>query len=260
MKEGAFDYLTKPLDWKMVRIAISRALEVRRLMTSAEQMRIARDQSRAFARRLAEAQEQERQRIARELHDGVGQYLIALNMNLNSLHDPLTDRGTGRTDPRLTDSIGIVSDMTESIRTIIYDIRPAVLDDFGLLAGIKSLTDKFSKHTNMDISVQGDDDMPRLPELVEITLYRIMQEALTNVAKHAQAKNISIRLMQSYESVLLDITDDGIGFDPALCDDPRSMGAWGMLNMRERADAIGGTFRIESEKGKGTRVVVEIRQ
>lgn len=260
MKEGAFDYITKPVDWKILRMIISRALEVRRLMTSAEEMRIARDQARAFARRLAEVQEQERQRIARELHDGFGQHLIALNMHLNSLHDPLTDKETGQTDQRLTDSIGIVSDMTDAIRDIIHDFRPAVLDDFGLLAGIRSLANQFSQHTHLRISVQGDDDMPRLPDFVEITLYRIVQEALNNVAKHAQAANVSIRLKQSGIIVLLEVADDGIGFDITQFGHAKEAGAWGLLNTRERAEAIGGTLSIESEIGKGTRVVVEIER
>jgi signal transduction histidine kinase len=256
MKEGAFDYITKPVDWKILKMIISRALEVRKLMKSTEQMRIARDQSRAFARRLAEVQEQERQRMARELHDGFGQDLIALNMNLTSLHDPLTDKKTGKTDQRLTDSIGIVSDMAETIRTIIHDFRPAVLDDFGLLAGIKSLADKFSHHTYLHISVQGDEDMPRLPDFVEITLYRIVQEVLTNVAKHAEAENIFIRLRQSDTGIELEIKDDGVGFNATPSHDPKRIGSWGLLNMRERAEGIGGTLQIESEKGKGTRVII----
>jgi signal transduction histidine kinase len=259
MKEGAFDYLTKPLDGKIVRIAISRALEVRRLMASEQHLRISRDQSKAFVRRLAEAQEQDRQRIFRELHDGVGQYLVALGMNLESLKNPLTDTRTGQTDQRLIDALGLLSDIKQTIRNVIADFRPAVLDDFGLFAAIQSLTDKFPTRAGLRISVQGDEDMPRLPEFVEITLYRIAQEALTNVAKHAQAQNVLIRLTQSDATVSLEINDDGIGCDSELLRYPAS-GRWGLLNMRERAEAIGGTLRLESGKGKGTRVVVEIRR
>jgi signal transduction histidine kinase len=260
MKEGAFDYITKPLDWKIVRLVISRALEVQRLMKSAEQMRIARDNWRTFAKRSVEAQEKERQRIARELHDGVGQNLIALGMNLTSLHDPLTDKHTGQTDQRLTDSLGILSDIKQTIRDIISDFRPAVLDDFGLLAAIQSHSDKFSRRTGLHISVHGDEDMPRLPEFAEISLYRIVQEALNNVVKHAQAQNVSIHLWQSGTTVLVEIADDGVGFDTALPRYPKETETWGLLNMRERAEAIGGTLSIESEMRKGTRVVVEIER
>jgi signal transduction histidine kinase len=259
MKEGAFDYITKPFDWKILRLVISRALEVRRLMHSEEQLRISRDQLRAFARRLAEAQERERLRIKQELHDGVGQDLIALGMNLDSLHDPLTDKHTGLTDQRLTDSRNILSELKQTIRHLIADIRPAVLDDFGVLAAIQSFSDTFSKRTGLRILVQGDEDMPRLPGLTEISLYRIVQEALTNVAKHARAENVSICLHQLGTTVLLEVVDDGVGFDPSLSRQANQTEAWGILNMCERSEAIGGTLRLESEKGKGTRVIVEIR-
>jgi signal transduction histidine kinase len=258
MKEGAFDYITKPADWKILRLVLSRAMEVRRLMKSEEQMRISRDQWRAFAGRLAEAQERERQRIARELHDDVGQNLIALGMNLHSLRNPLTDKRTGKMDPMLGDSLSIVADMNEAIRNVIFDIRPGVLDDFGLLAAIQSLSDRFLKRTGLHVTVHGDEDMPRLPGFAEITLYRIVQEALTNVAKHAQAQNVSILLTQSDTTVLLKINDDGTGFDPSVSHPAKEAGTWGLLNMRERAEAIGGTLIIESAIGKGTRVIVEI--
>lgn len=260
MKEGAFDYMTKPLDWKIVRMAISRALEVGRLMQSEEQLRTSRDQWRAFARRSAEIQERERQRISRELHDEIGQNLIALRMNLNSLCNLLTDKHSGQIDQRLTDSIGIVSDMTETIRDIIYNVRPAILDDFGLLAAIKSLSGKLSQYNKLRISVQGDEDMPRLPELAEISLYRIVQEALTNIIKHAQAENVLINLNQSDRSILLTITDDGAGFDTTLARDEMKTGKWGLINMRDRAESVGGTLRVESEKGKGARVTVEVKR
>jgi signal transduction histidine kinase len=258
MKEGAFDYITKPADWKILRLVLSRAMEVRRLMKSEEQMRISRDQWRAFAGRLAEAQERERQRIARELHDEVGQNLIALGMNLHSLRNPLTDKRTGKMDPRLSDSLGILADTNQTIRNVIADLRPAVLDDYGLLAAVQSHCDRFSKRTGLHVIVHGDEDMPRLPGFAEITLYRIFQEALTNVAKHAQAQNVSILLTQSDTTVLLKINDDGTGFDPSVSHPAKEAGTWGLLNMRERAEAIGGTLIIESAIGKGTRVIVEI--
>lgn len=259
MKEGAFDYITKPLDWKIFRVVISRALEIRRLMQLEEEMRISRDQTRAYARRLAEVQERERQRIAREFHDSFGQNLVGLGMSLNSLRDPLTDRETGRTDQRLIDAIGMVMDMTSAVRDIIYDFRPSILDDFGLLPAIKSLGEKFAKRTQLCISVQGEDGM-RLPDFDEITLYRIVQEALTNIAKHARAKNVRIRMLHSEMNLLLEITDDGIGFDTALSDLPKEPGTWGLLNMRERAEAIGGRLHLESRKGHGTRITVQMKR
>jgi signal transduction histidine kinase len=258
MKEGAFDYITKPPDWKILRVTVSRALEVRRLMQSEELLRISRDQWRAFAMRLVEVQERERQRIARELHDGVGQNIVGLEMNLSSLFGTITDKETGLPDQRLIDPRSLTSDIKETLRDIIADLRPPVLDDFGLLPAIESLKDKLSNRTGLRISVQGDENMPRLPEFTEISLFRIIQEALTNVAKHAQAENVSIRLEQSDARVRLEITDDGIGFNPDQFSYAKDREAWGLLNMRERVAAINGTLKIESQNRKGTYIVVEI--
>ncbi len=260
MKEGAFDFITKPLDWKIFRVIISRGLEIRRLMQSQEQMRISRDQARAYARRLAEVQERERQRIAREFHDGFGQNLVGLGMLLNALRDPLTDRETGRIDERLIDAIETATDMTKTLRDIVNDFRPSVLDDFGLLPAVHSLAEKIAKHTELSISVQGEDGMQRLPDFEEISLYRIVQEALTNIAKHAKAQNVVIRILQSGMSLMLEITDDGVGFDTAHFGYSKEQGSWGLLNMRERAEAIGGTLQIESNRGFGTRVAVQIKR
>ncbi len=120
------------------------------------------------------------------------------------------------------------------------------------------LKDKLLNCTGLSISVQGDEDMPRLPEFTEISLFRIIQEALTNVAKHAQAENVSIRLEQSDARVRLEITDDGIGFNPDQFSYAKDREAWGLLNMRERVAAINGTLKIESQNRKGTYIVVEI--
>jgi signal transduction histidine kinase len=258
MKEGAFDYITKPPDWKMLRMTVSRALEVRRLMQSEKLLKTSCDQLRVFAIRLVEAQEHERQRIARELHDGVGQNIIGLDMNLNSLFASVTDKQTGMPDQRLIDSRSLTSDIKETIRDIIANLRPPLLDDFGLLPAIESLGDKLSKRAGLRISVLGDEDMPRMPEFTEISLFRIIQEALTNVAKHAQAENVSICLEQSDAGVRLEITDDGIGFNPDQFGYAKDREAWGLLNMRERVSAINGTLKIASGNRKGTNIVVEI--
>jgi signal transduction histidine kinase len=181
-------------------------------------------------------------------------------MLLNALLDPLTDRETGLTDQRLIDASDMVTDMTATLREIIYDFRPAVLDDFGLLPAIRSLGEKIAKLTEFSIAVQGEDSMQRLPDFEEISLYRIVQEALTNIAKHAKAQNVLIRMLQSGTNLMLDITDDGVGFDAAHSGHLMEPGTWGLLNMRERAEAIGGTLQIESKRGFGTRVAVHIRR
>ncbi len=256
MKEGAFDYITKPVDWKIVRPVLRRALEVRRLMQSEEHLRISRDQSRKFARRLTEMQERERQRIAQELHDGIGQNLAALGLTLSSLMSPSADVSPGHVRGRLDDAIGILSDMKETIRRLVADIHPPVLDDFGLLAAMQSHGDSFSRRTGLRVRVEGDENMPRLPEFAEVTLYRIFQEALTNVARHAGARNVSVQLKQQDKRVFLEIADDGKGFDTALLRSDSSTGGWGLMNMRERALAIGATLEIDSATGRGTRISV----
>jgi len=224
-----------------------------------EQLRSSRDQLRALAKRLSEVEETERKRIARELHDQVGQNLTALGINLNMLRNQLPDGLKGVMDSRINDSLNIVEETAKRIRDVMTDLRPSVLDDYGLMATVRWFGDQFSNRTGLNITVQGEELAPRLPPETEISLFRIAQEVLTNVAKHAQARNVLIFLKEISGTVHLTIIDDGVGFEPAMSQSMEKTG-WGFLNVRERAEVIGGKLVVDSRPGGGTRVVIEIRR
>jgi PAS domain S-box-containing protein len=222
-----------------------------------EDLRISRDRLRSLAARITEVEEKERHRIARELHDQVGQNLTALGININMLRPLLADKLTAEAEARLGDSIKILEETARSIRDVMADLRPSVLDDYGLMAAIRWYADQFAKRTGLHITVAGEEPGPRLPTEVELTLFRIVQEILTNTAKHAMASNIFISLSKIEGKIRLEIADDGVGFDTVAFSEPDGKRGWGILNMRERTDAIGGKLTITSDIGKGTRIIIE---
>ncbi len=211
-------------------------------------------QLRDLAARLTEAEEAERRRLARELHDRVGQNLTALSINLSILRSQLPPESAAKMDNRLNDSQNVLEETTEVIRNVMADLRPAVLDDYGLLAALHWYGDLFSKRTGISVTVQGEEGATRWPLTTETALFRVSQEALTNVAKHANAAQVTISLDVGFEKSILRIADDGIGFDPATVQ-PSSLG---LVAIKERALAIGGRLDIESFPGEGTRIIIEI--
>jgi len=224
-----------------------------------EELKKSHEQLRNFAKRLAEAEEIERQKIARELHDQVGQNLTALGINLGILRNQLSDTLTKQTDARLNDSMGILEETAKRIRDVMSDLRPSVLDDYGLMAAIRWFSERISKRTGLTINVAYQDTKVDLPSETEITLFRIAQELLTNITKHAKATEVSIRLDSMDGKIQFVIVDNGVGFDPAAL---KKIGEsrWGLLNVRERTDTIDGILTIASGPGKGTRVVIEVKK
>ena len=224
-----------------------------------EELKKSHEQIRNFAKRLAEAEEIERQKIARELHDQVGQNLTALGINLSILRNQLSDTLTEQTDARINDSMSILAETAKRIRDVMSDLRPSVLDDYGLMAAIRWLSERISKRTGLTIRVEDQDTKVDLPSETEITLFRIAQELLTNITKHARATEVSIRLDSMDDRVQFVIADNGVGFDPTAFDQTGES-RWGLLNVRERTDAIDGILMISSSPGQGTRVVIEVRK
>jgi signal transduction histidine kinase len=212
---------------------------------------------RALAARLAEVAETERQRLARELHDQVGQNLTALGINLNIVRTQVGEEAVAERS-RLDDSLSLVEQTAERIRDLMTGLRPPVLDDYGLLAALHWYSEQFARRTGIETRVEGSEPIPRLPPHVENALFRIAQEAFTNVAKHAQATQVSVTVRASDESVRLVVEDDGIGFDHVAQSRRSAEPAWGLLTMSERAEAVGGHCRVESSAGQGTRVSVEV--
>ena len=215
--------------------------------------------SQLVLRRLSEAQETERGRISRELHDRLGQDLTALKLGLENLRrqNPLAaaaGKDLGRLDK-------LVEGLMRDIHRLAWELRPPVLDDLGLDLALRRLTGDWSQNTGVpvDLHTGGDLGAHRLPHEFETTLYRIAQEALTNAARHAQAKRVSVLLERRPGYVSLIVEDDGRGFDaPGMMGAPASPGRLGLLGMQERVRLAGGTLTIESAPGAGATVFVRL--
>jgi PAS domain S-box-containing protein len=208
---------------------------------------------------LMKVQENERKRIARELHDEVGQMLQSMKMNLDRIRRNLTAEPTRTEDTKdwLIDTEKLLSQTIDDIRTLTFDLRPSMLDDFGLISTLRWYIGDFAKRSNIKVVLKGKEEKYRFPLEIEVNLYRIIQEALTNVAKHAQATEVSIFLSQKDSTTILSVKDNGKGFDAntVLSSPQRGMG---IFNMKERVSLLGGSFEIISQPRKGTRVNVKI--
>lgn len=215
---------------------------------------------RAMAARLSSAEEEERRHLAQELHDQVGQYLTALSINLSRAGTQLSDESAAPVLSILNDSQSIVEQMSEVIRNIMANLRPPVIEDYGLVAAIRWYAGRFTKRTGIDVTVEGEEPSPRLSSPYESALYRVAQEVFTNIAKHAQATRVSVNVAVEGEKVRLLITDDGIGFDTKEVDMSNGQQGWGLVIMSERVRSMGGSFNIESRPGHGTRVTVEVEK
>ncbi len=215
---------------------------------------------RDLSARLLEVEEAERKRLAWELHDLVGRNLTALCINLTSILDAIPAVILQPAYSRLNESLAMVQDTMASIRDVILELRPSMLDDFGLTAAIRWYGELFSRRTGLIITVHVEEILPRLPAQTENNLFRIFQEALTNVFKHANASEVTVSVEEDNSNVRMTINDNGIGFDTSCRETtPRDKG-WGLLMMTERAVAAGAIFSIESRPGKGTRISVETKR
>ena len=231
-------------------------VDVRIAEAFAERAAIAIDLSERVAgdalRRVVEGQELERKRLARELHDETGQALTSILLGLRSIEDAT------REDPQVRESVlalrELVVSTLQDVRRLAVELRPKALDDFGLVPALERLAETFAEQTDVDVHVQAALGEERLVPEIETALYRIVQEALTNVVKHAQANTISVVLTKKRDRVTALIEDDGRGFDPS----QESGDGLGLLGMRERIALLRGRVAVESSEGSGTTVVVEV--
>jgi len=212
-------------------------------------------QIRAANARMAEVEESERKRLAGELHDRVGQNLTALGIHLNFARDRLSAESCDSVAPRLDDALALLEELSETIRDVMTELRPPLLDDYGLRAALKWYAETYAKHTGIRARVSGS-LAARLPISVETILFRMAQELMTNVVKHARADTVHIRLEEDEATVRLIVADDGIGFDADSLDRRPRRSGWGLVTLRERAEALGGRMELESTPGTGTRAVV----
>ncbi len=219
-----------------------------------------REQLRQLAQRLSEVQEAERRRLANELHDQVGQNLGVLGLNLSIIRSQVRNHCPGDSPlvKRLSDSMELVEQITERIRNVMSELRPMVLDDYGLVDGLEWYAGRLAIRSGLRVQVFQEGILPELPDTVVNGLFRIAQEALANVVRHAQAQQLTIQIEGDPGQVCMTITDDGCGFQPQQRSRGSGDNGWGLLIMQERAVAIGGQVEIRSTPGHGTQVKVTI--
>ena len=226
------------------------------LRESEKELRASAEQLQALSRRLVDVQESERRQFSRELHDRVGQNLTALSISLDILKTQLAGNGNEVFRSRLHDAASLLESTAGAIENVMSELRPPMLDDYGLLPALQWYANEFSGRTGIQVRVDGDEGMKRLPQASEIALFRIAQEALNNVAKHAHAGHVHISLERSETGFIMSVWDDGAGIDAAPAS--RRRPGLGMVTMRERTQAVGGRFEVRSAPGGGTRVAVRI--
>lgn len=212
------------------------------------------DMRRELLRHTVIAQEEERTRIARELHDETAQLLTAFSLNLATLRSALPKKSSSeQLVGRLVD---LSRQMSQGIYRLVHDLRPAQLDDLGLVPALQYLIDECKQRIGLSVTMEVSGERRRLDSLVETVIFRIAQEGLTNVGRHAQVSIASIHLEYSPGEVRFQVSDGGVGFDPNQILIPPH--GWGLAGMWERVESVGGQMKIESQPGKGTLVKVTI--
>jgi len=231
------------------------ALENARLYSEVQEKEQLRGQ---LLERAVAAQEEERKRIARELHDETGQMLTALAVGLGGVEQTIAQ------NPELAQyQIAELKNMTmgaiDSLRQFVSDLRPSVLDDMGLVSALRWFVEQYAERAKLQIDFEVTGNKRRLPSQVETVVFRIAQEGLSNIGRHARAQRVAMRLEFMDARVILTVADDGCGFvvDQVLGAQPARR-AWGLLGVQERVGLVGGKFNLESQPGRGTKLAVEI--
>jgi signal transduction histidine kinase len=245
----------------IIRVLRSFEVETRRRIAELQTARLEEAQRREalrgeMLRRIVAAQESERQRIARELHDETGQALTAIGLGLRGVAASVNN-DSDKSSSNLRQLEQLVEHSLIELQRLITDLRPSHLDDLGLGAAIRWYAGEIEKRLPLKVTVSVRDEIPDISTEMKITLFRITQEALTNVIKHSSADHTKITLIYPPEGVRLEIKDDGVGFNPETMRSS-TRPSWGLIGMQERANLVGGSFEITSLPGSGTRVDVYI--
>jgi signal transduction histidine kinase len=233
--------------------ATERRLEEQRRRDDADRTRLALEtrvaeatrELRALSRRLLTVQEDERRVLARELHDEIGQALTGLGLQLGD--------GISSDPSRLGEARQIVRDLTEQVRNLSMDLRPAVLDRYGLLAALQWHLERYGRQTGIRVELRHEGMDRRFPAPVEIAAYRIVQEALTNVARHSRATMAIVQCLADEEMLTVSVRDDGRGFDPTTV-----LRGSGLGGMHERAELLGGALTVDNAAGQGVVTTAEL--
>jgi signal transduction histidine kinase len=237
---------------------LNQSLEMRvteRTAELADAGRTAREAEQRFRRRVTQAEEDERRRLSRDLHDEAGQLLTALGLGLQAIADVApADSDVARRTAELrtmADTLG------RELHSLAVRLRPKALDDFGLEPALQTYIDEWSRVSGIDVAVHTATNAERLPEPIETAIYRVVQEALTNAARHSDAKNVSVLVERRGQQVVAIVEDDGVGFDSSNIETP-DVGGLGLAGIRERIALLGGSAEVESLPGSGTTIFVRI--
>jgi signal transduction histidine kinase len=234
-----------------VTVALFTILYTRRLERQSEEVRF---ELKRLSQHVVRAQETERRNISRELHDEVGQMLTGLRMELANLDVPAIQQNTADYQ-RLQEAKRLTERTLQCVRNLSMVLRPSMLDDLGLSPALQWQAKEFSRRSGVPVNVRIDGDVDAVPEDVRTCVYRVVQEALTNAIRHADAHKINLLVRRQGERIEVAIDDDGKGFD--LSKPPRTAGI-GLVGLKERVSELSGITRIESEPGKGTHISVRL--
>ncbi len=243
IESGADDFLSKPPDRRELMARVRTITRLNRYRTLMEQ----RENIRRMAERVVAAQEEERQRISRELHDDLGQALTTHLIALRNLQQDLSLPEQALFE-RLQSLYDQSYEIFVKIRGIARDLRPPVLDTLGLQIAMQTYSTEFTRRTHLPVVFEAEDILPELPDVYNITLYRTLQEALTNVIKHARATQVWVELSLEEDQVTLTIQDNGVGF----AEEKAGTNGIGLAGLRERITIAGGTLTVSSTPKRGT--------
>ncbi len=208
-------------------------------------------------RRIIQAQEEERHRVARDIHDGPAQSLANLTIKAE-VCEKLIDIDQDRAKHELQDLRNVLRDSIKDIRKIIYNLRPMSLDDLGFIPTVQRYIEGFQEDTKIPVDFIILSRRPMEDPVKNLAIFRIIQEALNNIRKHAKAQSVKIKLEISNQNIQLTISDDGVGFDAEASNGTSEGGGFGLLNIRERVELLDGTLQIKSAPNKGTRIYVNL--
>ena len=253
----------------MIAIAATLLIALVGFLVNLSEGKLANQKMRDLTHKTVNFQEDERKRVSRELHDGINQLLVSVRYKLDSAKSKLDKQfsSTENTDVTgitkvIDDADDILSSGIQEVRRISRDLRPTLLDDLGLSAALKSLSSDFSERNDIDVSVENNcqgDNQGRLPQEIETAFYRIVQEALTNIEKHAQTANhVKLEIHKNRNNVTLSIINDGVGFDKTTLDQINPDRGLGLRNMIDRAELLEGHVTVNSSLEKGTTVIANI--
>jgi two-component system NarL family sensor kinase len=246
----------------MIAVAATFLIALIGFLVNLSESKLASQKMRDLTHKTVNFQEDERKRVSRELHDGINQLLVSVRYKLDSAKSKLVKRQPTDADDAINiieDADDILSSGIQEVRRISRDLRPTLLDDLGLVAALDSLSSDFAERTNIEVNIQNNNKDKRLAQEVETAFYRIVQEAFTNIEKHARtASHVILKLDRTKNRVTLSINNNGIGFDKTTLDQTNPDRGLGLRNMIDRAELLEGHMTVNSAPDKGTTVIVNI--